>query len=93
MTLPMDYSYAAAHWTKQKIAAGDASLKGLEFGFQVLRTAPRTDESFAKILAELNATHLVVEGEDRRVSALTRTGLFEEEFRKGDFAVYRVKHS
>lgn len=93
MTLPMDYSYAAAYWTKQKIAAGDASLKGLEFGFQVLRTALRTHESFTKILAELNPTHLVVEGEDHRVSALTRTGLLEEEFRKGDFAVYRVKHS
>jgi hypothetical protein len=93
MTLPMDYSYAAAYWTNQKIAAGDASLKGLEFGFEVLRTALRTVESFAKILAELNVTHLVVEGENDLVSRLRGTGLLEEGLRRGDFAVYRVRHS
>lgn len=91
MTIPTAYAYAAAYYTKQRIASGDASFNGLQYEAQVLSDALQGTEPFKRVLAELNVTHLVVEGEYHIVSELTQESYLEVDYRKGEFTVFRVR--
>ncbi len=90
MTIPMAYAYAAAYYTHQIIAAGDASIKGLEYGANVLKHALNDYDLLKQTLAELKVTHLVVEGQNDFVIRLQIEGTAKQEYRRDDYVVYRV---
>ena len=90
MPIPIAYAYAAAYYTRQTIASGDASIKGLEYGANVLKNALKDYDLLKQTLAKLRVTHLVVEGQNDFLIRLQIEGATKEEYRRDDCAVYRV---
>ena len=90
MPIPIAYAYAAAYYTRQTIASGDASIKGLEYGANVLKNSLKDYDLLKQTLAKLRVTHLVVEGQNDFLIRLQIEGAAKEEYRRDDCAVYRV---